>query len=147
MDNDATTLMRADYEALVDARDHAQAMRGVATGAMETLSDAELDAYLAARSSLAFWRKHRSLTQAALATAAGTTQPHLAQIEGGLRSCDVALFATFARVLRVRIEDLAPVQPATKEAVCFNLRCINGSLVRTQRRPPFLSRRSPNHGP
>jgi len=108
VDNDTITLTRADYEELVDARDHAQAMRDVATGAVETLSEVELDAYLAAQSPLAFWRKHRELTQAALAAAAGITQPYLAQIEGGSRGGDVALFAKFARALRVRIEDLVP---------------------------------------
>lgn len=110
MDNDTVILRRADYEDLIDARDHAQAMRDVATGAMETLSDAELDAYLAAQSPLAFWRKHRGLTQTAMAAATGITQPYLAQIEGGSRGGDVALFAKFARTLRVRIEDLVPVE-------------------------------------
>ena len=107
---DIITLTRADYQDLVDARDHAQAMRDVATGAMETLSEAELDAYLAAPSPLAFWRKRRSLTQAALAGATGITQPYLAQIERGSRGGDVALFAKFARALRVRIEDLVPAE-------------------------------------
>lgn len=104
------TLTRADYEELVNARDHAQAMRDVATGAMDTLSEAELDAYLAAPSPLAFWRKRRGMTQATLAGAVGITQPYLAQIEGGSRGGDVALFAKLARVLRVRIEDLVPVE-------------------------------------
>ncbi len=108
MDNDTITLTRAEYEELVDARDHAQAMREVATGAMETLSDGELDAYLVAQSPLAFWRRRRGLTQAVLAASAGITQPYLAQIEGGSRGGDVALFAKFARELRVRIEDLVP---------------------------------------
>ena len=110
MDNNTVILRRADYEDLIDARDHAQAMRDVATGAMETLSDAELDAYLAAQSPLAFWRKHRGLTQTAMAAATGITQPYLAQIEGGSRGGDVALFAKFARTLRVRIEDLVSVE-------------------------------------
>lgn len=103
---DTITLTRADYENLIDARDHAQAMREVATSAMETLSETELDAYLTAQSPLAFWRKQRGLTQAALAATAGITQPYLAQIEGGSRGGDVALFARFAQTLRVRIEDL-----------------------------------------
>ena len=110
MDTDTVTLTRAEYEALIDARDHAQAMREVATGAKETLSDTELDAYLAARSPLAFWRKHRGLTQTALAASAGITQPYLAQIEGGSRGGDVALFAKFASALRVRIEDIVPAE-------------------------------------
>jgi DNA-binding XRE family transcriptional regulator len=103
---DTVTLTREEYEDLVDARDHAVAMRDVATGAMETLGEEELDAYLAARTPLAFWRKHRGLTQAALAAEAGVTQPYLAQIEKGIRTGDVRLYARLARTLRVRMEDL-----------------------------------------
>jgi len=75
---DVVTLTRQEYEDLIDARDHAVAMRDVATGAMETLSDAEMDAYLAAPTPLAFWRRRRGLTQAALAAAVGVSQPYLA---------------------------------------------------------------------
>ena len=114
MGSDTITLTRAEYDDLIDARDHAVAMREVATGAMETLSDADVDACLAAPSPLAFWRKRRRLTQAALAAAAGITQPYLAQpylaqIERGVRGGDVVLYAKFAQALRVRIEDLAPL--------------------------------------
>ena len=76
MDTDTVTLTRAEYEALIDARDHAQAMREVATGAMETLSDAELDAYLAAQSPLAFWRKHRGLLSTVWAAPSRRRGPH-----------------------------------------------------------------------
>ena len=104
--SDTVTLTRAEYQDLVDARDHAIAMREVATGLLPTIPDAEMDAYLAALTPLAFWRKHRGLTQAALAGTVGITQPYLAQIEGGHRIGDVALYAKFAQALRVRIEDL-----------------------------------------
>jgi DNA-binding XRE family transcriptional regulator len=99
-------LTRQEYEDLIDARDHAVAMRDVATGAMETLSDAEMDAYLAAPTPLAFWRRRRGLTQAALAAAVGVSQPYLAQIETGARKGDVRLYARMAKALRLRIEDL-----------------------------------------
>lgn len=104
--SDTVTLSRQEYEDLLDARDHALAMRDVATGAMETLTEEELDAYLAAPSPLAFWRQRRGLTQAALAAEAGVTQPYLAQIEAGKRIGDVRLYARLARILRVRMEDL-----------------------------------------
>ncbi len=41
---DTITLTRADYEDLIDAGDHAQAMRDIGTGAGETLTGAEVDA-------------------------------------------------------------------------------------------------------
>ncbi|MDI3309513.1 MAG: helix-turn-helix transcriptional regulator [Acetobacteraceae bacterium] len=100
------TVPQGEYEDLIDARDHALALRDVATGAMETLTAAELDEYLAAPTPLAFWRRRRGLTQAALAATVGITQPYLAQIETGKRSGDVRLYARLAKALRLRIEDL-----------------------------------------
>ena len=106
--SDTITLSRAEYQNLVDARDAALAMRDVASGTMPTVGDADVDAYLAAPTPLAFWRKHRGLTQAALAAQVGITQPYLAQIERGHRGGDVVLYSKLARALQVRIEDLVP---------------------------------------
>ena len=106
---DTITLTRAEYDELIDARDHAVAMRNVATGAMETLADSELDAFLAAPSPLAYWRKRRRLSQTALAGMAGITQPYLAQIERGVRTGDIWLYGRLAKALCVRMEDVAPI--------------------------------------
>lgn len=103
---DTVTLTRAEYDDLIDARDHAQAMREIASGTMETLSAAEVKTYLAAPTPLAFWRKHRGMTQAALAAAVGITQPYLAQIEHDKRSPDVKTYAKLAKALGVLIDDL-----------------------------------------
>lgn len=48
-------------------------MRDVSASAMETLSEAELDAYLEAATPLAFWRKYRNLAQAGLAANVGVS--------------------------------------------------------------------------
>ncbi len=72
------SLPRSDYQDLVDARDHAVAMRDVAAGA-PVLTEAELDAFLAAASPWAFWRKRAGMTQTALAQKAGITQAFLAR--------------------------------------------------------------------
>ena len=108
MDGDTVTLTREAYEDLIDARDHAAAMRDIAGGAMETLSGADVDSYLTAASPLAFWRRHRGLTQAALAGAVGIAQPSLAQAESGRRGFSVQVWAKLAKALKVRIEDLLP---------------------------------------
>lgn len=100
-------LAEQDYRDLIDARDHAMALRAIASGA-DTLSEAETIAYLAAPTPLNFWRKHRNLTQAALAEVAGLSQPYLAQIETGKRVGDVVLYAKLAAALRLTIEDLVP---------------------------------------
>ena len=105
-DADTITLTRSEYEDLIDARDHALAMRDIASGAMETLTDAEVDAYLAAATPLAFWRRHQGLTQAALAARVGIAQSSLAQAETGRRGLKVETYAKLAKALKVRIEDL-----------------------------------------
>jgi DNA-binding XRE family transcriptional regulator len=99
-------MSRADYEDLIDARDHALEMAAYRRGEGEWLSDSEMGDYLAAPTPLAFWRKRRNLTQEALAAAAGIAPPDLAQIEDGSRIGDAVVYARLARQLGVRIEDL-----------------------------------------
>src|SRR5271167_973631 len=65
--DELVVLSRQDYQDLLDARDHAAAMREVAAGA-DTMTDAELREYLAAPTPLAYWRKRRGMTRAQLAT-------------------------------------------------------------------------------
>ena len=100
-------LSRDEYEDLLDARGHAAAMQAVASGAMEMLSEEDAAAYLAAKSPLAFWRRHRDVTQQALAKAIGVSQAYIAQIENGVREGSPAMLRDIARVLRVRMENLA----------------------------------------
>ena len=82
-------MTRDAYDDLIDARDHAIAMRDIASGAVETLTGPEVDAYWAAPSPLAFWRRHRGLTQVALAAQVGIAQSSLAQAETGRRGLKV----------------------------------------------------------
>jgi DNA-binding XRE family transcriptional regulator len=98
-------LDRAEYEDLIDARDHAVALREIAAGA-DALTSEEMEAYLAAPTPLAFWRKRSGKTQAALAAEVGVSQPFLAQIEAGKRNGTVAVLARVAQALSVRIDDL-----------------------------------------
>ena len=98
---------REEHEDLIDARDHALAMAAQANGSDPGLTDSEMDEYLAAPGPLAWWRKRRGLTQAALAVAAGISQPYLAQLETGRRkAADVSVHARLARRLAVQLEDL-----------------------------------------
>jgi DNA-binding XRE family transcriptional regulator len=95
-----------EYEDLVDARDAAIAAAQLALGEMEVLTFDQVDDYLAATTPLQFWRNHRGMTQAELAEAVGITQPYLAQIESGVCTGVVHIYASLAKALRVRIEDL-----------------------------------------
>jgi DNA-binding XRE family transcriptional regulator len=80
--------------------------RGNMAQRMPLLSDAEIDSYLAAPTPLAFWRKHRCLTQERLAMSAGISQPDIAQIENGQKEASVAIYTKLARYLGVHIDDL-----------------------------------------
>ncbi len=102
-------LPRAEFEALRDALDlaeHAKVMAELLAGRQEALSTEEMKAALAEPTPLAFWRKKRGLTQAALAGSAGISQSYLAGLERGSRKGDPALFLRLARALSVRMEDL-----------------------------------------
>jgi DNA-binding XRE family transcriptional regulator len=97
-----------EYEDLTDARGHEAAMRAVASGAIDTLSEQDTEAYLAAKTPLAFWRRHRGVTQQTLAEAIGISQAYVAQIENGVREGSPVMLRDIARALRVRMEDLVP---------------------------------------
>lgn len=105
MSADTITIPRGEYEDLIDARDHAIAMREIAAGA-PTLSQTELDAFLASPTALAFFRRRAGLTQAALGRLVGISQAYLAQMENGARTGTVTLYVRLAKALGVRVEDL-----------------------------------------
>ena len=77
------------------------------TGGDEGLTLEEVDALLAAATPLAFWRAKRGLTQAALAKAAKTTQPHIADLESGKHGGSLEMMARIAKALKVKLDDLA----------------------------------------
>ena len=106
------TMSAEEYQDLVDARDAEAAMRAIAAGTLQTLSGADVDAYLAAATPLAFWRKHRGFTQADMAREIGVSQPYLAQLENGQREGSVSVYQRLARRLGVSVDELLPDEPA-----------------------------------
>jgi DNA-binding XRE family transcriptional regulator len=97
-----------EFEDLCDQLAHATAMADYRSGREEALTLDEVDALLAAPTPLAFWRAKRGMTQAKLAKAAGTTQPHIADLESGKHGGSLEIMARIAKALRVKIDDLAP---------------------------------------
>jgi DNA-binding XRE family transcriptional regulator len=97
-----------EFEELCDQVAHAAAMADYRAGREEALTLAEVDALLAAATTLAFWRSKRGMTQAKLAKAARTTQAHIADIEAGKHGASFDLMARIAKALRVKMDDLAP---------------------------------------
>ncbi len=95
-----------EYEDLIDVRDAQAVRREILAGAMPTVPSDEVDAYLAAPTPLAFWRKHRGMTQVDLAAAANISQPYLSALENGEQEAMGSVYARLARCLRVRIDDL-----------------------------------------
>jgi DNA-binding XRE family transcriptional regulator len=106
------TMTAEEYQDLIDARDAEAAMRAVAAGTLQTLSGDDVEAFLAAPTPLAFWRKHRGFTQADMAQLAGVSQPYLAQLENGQREGSVSVYRRFARRLGLSVDELLPDDPA-----------------------------------
>ena len=105
---DMISISRDEYEDLVDALDHANAMRNVASGNLETVPSTEVDRYLAAPTPLAFWRAYRGLTSATLAERAGLIESELDKIETGMVVPGIMVYVRLAKLLKVRVDDLVP---------------------------------------
>lgn len=101
-----------EYEALVEAAEmladiqaYDEAKARIAAG--EEIIPAEVTfALLNGDNPLAVWRKHRSLTQQALAEQAGISKAYLSQLEAGKRQGAAEVLARLARALRVDVDDL-----------------------------------------
>ena len=91
------TMTAGEYQDLIDVRDVEAAMRAVADGTMQTLAGADVDAYLAAKGPLAFWHRHRKVTQQAFAGAIGVSQAYIAQIENGVQEDSPVMLRDIAR--------------------------------------------------
>jgi ribosome-binding protein aMBF1 (putative translation factor) len=108
--DDIVILSRKEYDQLLvaaneDVSDAAIAKKAIARNE-ETLSEAELDELLAAKTPLAFWRKKRGLTQTDLAKAAKIAQGFLSEIESGLKTGDVTVLQRIAVALEISLLDL-----------------------------------------
>jgi DNA-binding XRE family transcriptional regulator len=108
------TMTAEEYQDLIDARDAEAAMRAVAAGMLQTLSGGDVDAYLAAATPLAFWRRHRGFTQADMAQLTGVSQPYLAQLENGRRVGSVSVYQRLACGLGLSVDELLPDVPTGK---------------------------------
>ena len=99
----------AEFESLrdaADAADHLRSMAALDSGEEERLTPEETQALIEAPTPLAFWRKKRGLTQAALAKLCDISQSYLAGLEGGDREGSPVLIKRLAEALKLRMEDL-----------------------------------------
>jgi ribosome-binding protein aMBF1 (putative translation factor) len=116
--DDIVILSRKEYDQLLvaaneDATDAIVARKAIARSE-ETLSEAEMDKLLAARTPLAFWRKKRGVTQTDLAKAADIAQGFLSEIESGLKMGDVTVLQRLASALEISLLELVPDLPQGK---------------------------------
>jgi DNA-binding XRE family transcriptional regulator/mRNA-degrading endonuclease RelE of RelBE toxin-antitoxin system len=110
---DMVLLSVPEYERLVEAAEDLEdseiaerSRREIEAGTEEFLTHAEVTQALAAKTPLAFWRKKRDLTQAALADAAGISQAFLSEIESGQKPGTAATLKKIADALRIKVDDL-----------------------------------------
>jgi DNA-binding XRE family transcriptional regulator len=99
-------LAQEDYEDLVDTLAAFKAAASFEASGRETVPDHEVDAFLAAPTPLAFWRKKRGLTQASLAKTVDTSQGYIADLEAGRRKGDILIIHKIAKALHLPMEAL-----------------------------------------
>jgi DNA-binding XRE family transcriptional regulator len=100
---------RVDYIRLMnnaDALAHSAVLADVNAGREEVLSSDEMLDLLSAATPLAFWRRKRNLTQAALGERVGLSQAYIASLEAGKRKGDPTQFRNLSAALNVTMEDL-----------------------------------------
>ncbi|MGJ5182124.1 helix-turn-helix domain-containing protein [Bradyrhizobium oligotrophicum] len=122
--DDIVILSREEYDQLIaaaneDAADAETLRRSIArveSGEEETFSSADVDAFLAAKTPLAFFRKKRGLSQDELARRAGISQGYLSEIEVGRKSGDVQTLRKLADALKVTLDSLVQDGPSEDDA-------------------------------
>jgi DNA-binding XRE family transcriptional regulator len=119
--DDIVILSRAEYDALAfgrrdeDAADAARAnqiLADIERGTETLLTSEQASQLLEAKTPLAFWRKHRGVTQEALSKSVGVAQGFISEIENGAKTGDVQTLAVIARALAISLDDLVISKPA-----------------------------------
>ncbi len=97
----------AEYRRLAELDEDAAATAAYhRTRGEELVPGAVVDALGEGRNPVRVWRKHRGLTQAALAEAAGVSRAYVAGIETGRAAGSVHALKAIAEVLAVDLDDL-----------------------------------------
>ncbi|HXT05340.1 MAG TPA: helix-turn-helix domain-containing protein [Roseiarcus sp.] len=99
-----------EYEEMRDALRHAVVAADYRAGREEGVTQDEMQALLAAPTPLAFWRKKRDLTLAALAEAADVAQREIEVAESGAEAGSSETMAKLAAALKVGVEDLVATE-------------------------------------
>ena len=104
------TIPRSEYEALRAALDCLEDAAAVAayraTRADESAPIEVADRLLAGDNPLRVWRRHRGMTQQALAAAIGIGKSYLSEIESGKKDGSIRVIKAAAKALDVDLDDL-----------------------------------------
>ena len=121
--DDIVILARKEYDQLIAAAGENAADAEAARRALDrrkkgehTLTSAEVDQLLAAKTPLAFYRKRAGLTQATLAERAAIAQGFLSEIEAGRKSGDIRTLRRIADLLKISLDDLVVTPDASVDA-------------------------------
>ena len=112
-DMDMVTIPRAEYEALIEAREErddiadALATRARIRAGEETFPAVVADRLLGGESPLRVFREYRGLTQTDLARASDVHRVSIADIEAGRSTGSVATLSKLADALGLALDDLA----------------------------------------
>src|SRR5262245_58740030 len=97
----------ADYEALIDAADIADANRVLAeieAGRQEWVPAEIVDRLLDGENRIRVWREHRGLSAADLATMAGISSAYLSELESGKKRGGLASLRKIATALKIDLD-------------------------------------------
>ena len=113
--HETVTITRAEYDRLRVAEEDFQDLCAALTardrieaGAEELVPAAVADRLIDGSSPLKVWRKHRALSQSALARASGVNRVQIADIETHRATGSARTLRAVADVLRVTVDDLLP---------------------------------------
>lgn len=118
---DTVTLSRADFDALVraredsidnaafDAAEEREARLGKEAARADHLTMAQVKRMEAGEHPLKVWREHRGMSLRDLAAAAGVAFNYISEIEGGRKPGSAEALRRLAAALGVAMEDLMPV--------------------------------------
>ncbi len=111
--SDSVTMTRAEYEALLDRIEDAEARAVLAslerespTPAADYLPAERAKRIIAGASPVRVWREHRGLTLRQLAEASGLGLSYISEIERGAKSGSIDAISRLARALGLSLDDL-----------------------------------------
>jgi DNA-binding XRE family transcriptional regulator len=97
-------------EMLQDIQDYDSAKAALARGDEELIPSEVIYAILDGENAIKVWREYRGLSQQEVARSAGISVPYLSQLETNKRKGSVEVLSAIAKVLKVSIDDIVPLQ-------------------------------------